>query len=276
MGLAEATAQLNAVADGGDVGAVVLALREMLPEIAGQMERDGESQELLGMWGMSANADASDPGTPTVHPVLLAGIGELVGIDMKGEEVHAGVMHTYGYLLSNLETPFGFKRERYTQPVVENGLGLAKGSLSPRPKEGTLLANLTYVAGKVAFGDEVDVGGVRESLVNTPAKFGDRFLLRETVLEADGVVLDEPVELRTELVEFGGDVRGKDTHWLVYSVWEGERGKLITAFPVGRWMVKKLARQGGKDGEIRGRYNVRLGELEGKTLVGERDWIGDC
>ena len=221
MALPEATARLNAVADAGDQQALSNALRECVPLVVAQLEKDGSREALLNLWGTSSNADASSPDTPTVHPLLLSELGKLAGKEMGGEVVHAGLMHTYGYLLSNLKTPFGFKRARYTQPTVELGLGLPKGLLSPRPNNGTLLANLTYVAGGFGLGKSGpgfagEIGAAGE-LADTTIKAGERFRLTERILEADGVALLEPFEIRTELVEFGGK-KGKDSHWLVYSV----------------------------------------------------------
>ena len=270
-GLFAATERLCKLAEAGGKD-MVAAVRDTVPVLARQLEADGQNSDLISLWGLSSNSDASDPDSATVYPKLLEALGDLAGVDMTGEAVHAGLMHTYGYLLSNLETPFGFKRKRYVEPTVEQGLGLPAGILSSNPEEGSLLANMSYVAGKIAgLVSEKDTKklGAAESLRNCKLEIGERVCLSESIEAADGESLSTPIELRTELIRFGQG-QAKENSWLIYSQWESGEGKLITAFPAGGWMAKKLRKQGEKEGEvtIRGRYNVRLGPLEGKQLTG--------
>ena len=268
------TRELIALADAG-AGASELAssLREKAPGLAAQIERDGADPGLLDLWGRSSNCDASSPDTPTVRQAVLDAIGLLAGsVDMSGETVHAGLMHTYGYLLSNLKTPFGFKRERYTQTTIARGLGLKPmGLLSPRPSRGTLLSNLSELAGAIALG-------------STPGGALSGFDLREFPLRriteraelADGGEL----LLQTDLVAFHEGTTGDYSHLLVYSLRHGDdRQRLISAFPVKHWAARRLRKrcakvEGNPSAPIKLRYNARvpgLGETEFAGRVELRD-----
>jgi hypothetical protein len=74
--------------------------------------------------------------------------------------------------------------------------------------------------------------------------------------------------LRTDLVAFRRRVpRSRNTHLLVYSVGDGERARLVTAFPVERSFVERLlAPEGlGDDRRIAPRYNAAVeGPLEAR------------
>ena len=73
---------------------------------------DQEPSPLLALWGRSVNAD-ENTGETIVHPAILAAIGALAGVPMRGRFVQAGLQHTYGYLFSLIDTPYG----RLTQTV---------------------------------------------------------------------------------------------------------------------------------------------------------------
>jgi hypothetical protein len=189
---------------------------------------------------------------PTTHPAIRDAIGQLAGVDMTGDAVHAGLMHTYGYLLSNLETPFGFKRERYTSGSIATGLALEpRDLLSPWPSEGTLLSNLSAIAG--------DIAASRSDFAR------DRFVEHAPAHE---------LTLQTDLVAFPNADEIKGTHLLVYSLQHGTAPQqLITAFPVEPWARGKLLKRAKKaadrsDLPIRLRYNARLPDIDPEQLVG--------
>ncbi|MBM82205.1 MAG: hypothetical protein CMJ78_16685 [Planctomycetaceae bacterium] len=72
----------------------------------------------------------------------MATIGEVAGIPCHGDVIHAGLQHTYGYLLSTIETPFGFKRDRWVDDTISASLGLRSSALRPWTKQ-SLLMNVT-------------------------------------------------------------------------------------------------------------------------------------
>ena len=109
-----------------------------VPRIARQLEVDAGRSRCLAAWGTSANFDENARDT-IVEPAILDEIGRRSGVAIRdGEVCHAGLLHTYGYLFSTLETPYGFKRERWLQSTIERGLQFETGTLRAIPAAGTL------------------------------------------------------------------------------------------------------------------------------------------
>lgn len=252
--LSDVTAELETAAEGGaTIAGLAQLLRARAPELVVQIEADARQPELMGAWGLSANRDPSQPELAITHPAILSAIGILAGgVDMGGEAVHAGLMHTYGYLLSNLETPFGFKHERYTEGSIAKALGLEPHDLlSPSPPRGTLLSNLTEVVHQVTA--------------------------PESGLAVDRFIEHAPASdltIQTDLVAFPNPDEVKGTHLLIYSLRLGEAPRRrITAFPAEPWVRGKLIDRaknasGRDDTPIRLRYNARLPDGGGLTFVG--------
>ncbi len=150
----------------------------------------------------------------------------------------AGIEHTYGYLVSDLETPYGFKRARWVRDDVEMGFGLPRGVLGPKPSAGTLFGNVTFFAGRIAFrtpedaaeASAVDAGGANVAPELRAFDFGSL----EIVRIEETVQLDRTVTLRTAYVAFTGRTPAPDgnTDFRVYSIRDGARARLISMFPV--------------------------------------------
>lgn len=73
---------------------------------------------------------------------------------MSGSVIHvpAGVMHTYGYVFSQLQTSFGLKGKRWIGSRIDERLGLPAGSFSPFASKGEFLSNLTFALWKLIPG----------------------------------------------------------------------------------------------------------------------------
>src|SRR5262249_10359092 len=140
-----ARAMIRAAASGRPV---LPPRRTRCPHIARQITRDKKHRPLLALWGRSVNVD-ENTGEVIVHPAILEAIGELAGVTMHGRSVHAGLQHTYGYLFSLIDTPYGRKRDRWLSTTLEKGFGLEPSLLGDRPARGTLLANLTGFLGRI-------------------------------------------------------------------------------------------------------------------------------
>lgn len=145
---------------------------------------------------------------------VLAGLGILPTVSSGVAHVPAGVMHTYGYLFSQLKTAYGLKGRRWTQSRLDERLGLAPGTFSPRPPRGEFTANVTKA-------------------------------LRDLIKTGRGGRVEEAVLWRTPTgVEVGGTVRTylfplkalpgleAETHLLIYELETGGRRRLVTTFPV--------------------------------------------
>jgi len=214
-------------------------LEALFPVIAGALERDSRDPKLLAQWGRSLNFDEGVKAT-IVEPAILDLVLKLGGGPKRdGRIVHAGLEHTYGYLLNNLETSFGYKRERWTKGEIERGLRLAEGSLGPTPSEGTLLSNLTELLSEIAVEQSYKALRVTETI------------------EKKG----RTVVLYTDLVPFLEipDDEKANSFLLVYSVKDPEQ-KFITAFPVNAGFVKGATdpKKLGTKVSISPRYNAYL------------------
>lgn len=223
-------------------------LAERRPSLLSQIERDAAAPALFAAWGRSSNIDAGAK-KPVVKPELLAELSELAGqdFDRENQVANAGLLHTYGYLLSNLETPFGFKRDRWTKGDLERGLGLKRGFISPKPRTGTLLSNLTEVF---------------------------RSLDQRRGLRLTQTMPEPGVTLTTALIDFDpkpADPKA-DSAGLFYSCKVESREYFVTAFPVGGWMVGKIQKSARRaEGEIQARYNAVIPELRGRGWQGTNE-----
>jgi hypothetical protein len=258
---------------------VVKVLQKQCPHIYRQLVRLRECPEPLSLWGRSRNVDEY-AGQPIVHPAILQAIGQLTGAPMRGQIVHAGLEHTYGYLFSLIETPFGYKRERWTCPTIEDGFGIRSPTLRAEPTEGTLLGNLTWFAGQMAFRDRPRAlrhlrrlsGCVSPVVENYPyANINLSRIVEEVSCRSEKGRCPD-MRLQTDLVPFPHPPvdRAADNHLLVYSYFNvrAGRSRLITVFPVTQAIVQELTAP-----ETQGKvlhehlpYNAYIRGLAGSTL----------
>lgn len=252
------------------------------PGLRRQLEADRANPALVKLWGESINYDELANGE-IVDPGLLAWLTAGVGAPApRGRYVHAGTEHTYGYLFSLLPTKFGFKRARWVRPDIEDGLGLPRGSAGPAPSEGTLLANVTCLAGGVALKDDPAAWALlgRASAGCSPAvkKFSFAPVRRTRLTEEVALAGGRKVVLRTDFVPFSR-AAGGNTHLLIYSVYDSARkqASLVTAFPVAQAFVESATAAGGlgKDKPVQTRYNAYVEGLTGAGKPGTRktEWV---
>ncbi|OGR68250.1 MAG: hypothetical protein A2081_06050 [Elusimicrobia bacterium GWC2_61_19] len=242
------------------------------PGILRQLETDRASA-VLGLWGESINYDELANGV-IVHPGILSFISARLGAAQpRGKIAHAGLEHTYGYLFSFLPTKFGFKRARWVRPDIEDGLGLARGSAGPAPAEGTLLANVTCLAGGIALKDEpaafAQLARVMPHCAAPVRAYASRPVRRARLSEEVLLQGGRKVVLRTDFVPFK-KAAGGNSHLLVYSVYDSaqRRAYLVTAFPVNEGFVKNAVAPAGLGAgkPVQTRYNAYV---EGLTDAGK-------
>lgn len=234
---------------------------------------------LISMWGQSQNFDAG------AKQIILSEkiIGDLqANFNIKNDNqiVHAGVMHTYGYLFSTLNTPYGFKRWRWTIPTFTEGMGLVEKSISPHPKAGTLLSNLTYFAGKIAFKSKSRKEEL-EQLKNVSPEIKNFSYqnLQITTLE-EQITNSKKFNflLRTNFVKIINKVTKNhhedNDYLLIYSIVEPDNKleKLITVFPIKKDAFIKATDELllGTDRPIVVRYNAYIGTSKEDRLSGNR------
>ena len=245
-------------------------LASYAPGLRRQLDADRADPALLRLWGESVNYDELANGE-IVDPGLLGWLTASVGAPApRGRVAHAGTEHTYGYLFSLLPTKFGFKRARWVRPDIEDGLGLPRGSVGPAPAEGTLLANVTCLAGGVALKDDPAawalLGRTASRCSRAVRKFSFAAVKRTRLTEEVRLAGGRRVVLRTDLVPFAREAGG-NSHLLIYSVYDSalKRAYLVTAFPVARSFVESVTAAGGlgEDKPVQTRYNAYVGGLTG-------------
>ncbi len=211
------TRRLNEMAARPGFGANALQaeLRRSHPQLLAQILADAERPDRFAAWGQSSNLE-NDATRELVQPRLLSALCTLARVAQPiGSAANAGLLHTYGYLLSNRRTPYGFKRQRWTQQVLETGLSLRPGLLSPIPPDGTLLGNVT------ALSDAV-----------WNSRSGITY-----VEEPDG----SSVRMLTRLLPFPpSNVRLAQAAALFYAWEDSERLHFVTLFPVEQVLMERL------------------------------------
>lgn len=255
-------------------------LKKFCPHIYRQIVHDGKHPGLLSFWGRSVNVD-ENAGKVIVHPAILQGIGEVAGVPMQGPVVHAGLQHTYGYLFSLIDTPYGAKRDRWLSTAWERGFGIEPSLLSDRPKQGTLLANLTWFLGQIVYrGRSASLRRLgRNARAAAPQLVQYDYGRLRACRVAERVALagrpKREVQLITDLVPFPfRAVSNAENFLLIYSARNGQRApiRLITAFPVTSMVaqgIKTSAEQRGRV-TVRLRYNAYVPGLLGRALMGRR------
>lgn len=215
----------------------VVSASDLPEEISSSLMRDRSDSALHDAWGMSLNFDSgarAEIVTRGVLEELAARFGVALSSGAGRTIQHAGLIHTYGYLLSNLQTPFGYKRARWVGGVVDRGLGLPAGTLGPeRRGETTLLSRATALFMRVATHQDSTLSQAWEQRLAPRAGDAVRRLRLPPIsrkTETYRLKSGERVELVTDLVELPRDSAG--ARLLVYSVRRGREIRLITGFPV--------------------------------------------
>jgi hypothetical protein len=250
-------------------------LKKENPHLYLQIEKDSKDSHLLGFWGKSLNFD-SGAKKQIVADSIISDLHHKFKTDTDNKIVHAGITHTYGYLFSVLNTPYGYKRRRWVDPTLNYAFALSGNSLSPETMEGGLLSNVTYFAGTIAFKEE----GAREALKtltnvsNEVLNFDYSKLNTETVEEE---ITSNPSGdvLRTTLVKFPFKREEEENdYWLIYTIYTPKAHKevLITAFPIKKDAYKKIIDQEslGPNRPVVVRYNAYLEGQMDQNLTGTK------
>lgn len=216
-------------------------LKTESPEFATRLENEGKLHAaepgFKSLWGQSINFDEGARAIIIPNEIVDL-LLKLAGAPARQDRiVHAGFEHTYGYLLSNLSTPYGYKRARWVRPDIENGFGLPRGSMGPLAENGGLFSNVTYFAGKIAFRGETLALRTLENGrgVSPVVKAFDYASLSLTRLEETiALPSGRTVKLRTDFVPFLNGEFGGNGEVLIYSVKDSEveLPYLISMFPV--------------------------------------------
>jgi len=242
-------------------GSEALTIDRMQKDAAGLFQRielDIKNNSWRELWGRSLNYDELAKET-IVDATVLDRLSSHLKTSPRNERViHAGLEHTYGYLFSTLQTPYGYKRARWVRPDIEDGFALPRGTLSPLPSRGSLLSNLSYFIGRIAlWNDSAEQklslqkleGIVDPVLARYPWKTLKLIRLEERFENHGGDPSERTaaiITLRTDLVKLPrvDETRTSagNTHLLIYSIEDPRQNpshRLITAFPVNQAFVDR-------------------------------------
>ena len=225
--------------------AIKQILNEHSPDIVRSLKSDALQAEAIAVWGESFNFDEKKRAV-IVNPRILAGLFTLVKIPaprlyhlnrVKVLIAHAGIIHTYGYLFSNLLTDYGYKRSRWVEGEIEFGFALPSGILGPRPAEGTLFQNVSFFLSRIAFRKNTNmIDKIRDW--NAPAAlmhFNYHSLKIRRLSEEVQLNVNRTVSIHSDLVRFMKAKNGKPRKYLLIYSYEDSANsnpKLLTAFPV--------------------------------------------
>lgn len=147
--------------------------------------------------------------------------------EVSGGVIHApaGVMHTYGYLFSQLKTAYGLKGKRWIESRLDERLGLPAGTFGPAPAEGEFASNLTAALLRLTGAS---------GKVPRAARPAGRVEQRVAWRTPGGKTVKASV--LTWLVPLAPlpGFETTDEFLLIYAVERGGRRRFTTAFPVGR------------------------------------------
>ena len=251
-------------------------LRLHLPQVANSLTRDSLITDLKSLWGKSINFDEIVQ-KPIVDDDLVKMILETAQVSPpepseSGDLVHAGYTHTYAYLFSLLQTPYGYKRSRWVQGEIEKGLGFEPMVFHPLTKKGSFLINVTYFAGILAFrGSKSATASMKKlekaahpALKNLDYSKWKPIRLVEKLPDA---------EIRTDILKFTNPSKFK--YLLIYSyLGKGDTlPKLITFFPIKVDQYESVLNttELGTNKPIRSRFNAYIPGVTGKKdLLGTR------
>ncbi|RYZ72072.1 MAG: hypothetical protein EOP09_03750 [Proteobacteria bacterium] len=182
----------------------------------------------------------------------------------------------YGYLFSNLQTPYGYKRARWLDGDIERGFNLSASVLSPLTQEGSLLSNVSAFFGRIALGQNPERLSVLDRDSNAAGElkqFNYARLKWKRLVEMTSLSDGTQITLQSDLVPFTHE-RAINAALLIYSVSDSREDgpKLISGFPVSEaFMANALdPSKLGSDQNITTRYNIYVPGFNG-TLKGKRE-----
>jgi acyl-CoA synthetase (AMP-forming)/AMP-acid ligase II len=184
----------------------------------------------------------------------LDGLGIRHEVSSGVVHVPAGVMHTYGYLFSQLKTAYGLKGKRWIESRVDERLGLPARTFSPLPPQGEFASNVT-AALLGLLGEKTSLP--RAAKLKPAAKVAGFIEQRVTWKTADGGT--QTASVFTHLVELKPlkDLETADAYLLVYSVVAGGKRRLVTAFPIEKGFAASIMKTpAAKSAAFSPRFNL--------------------
>ena len=254
----------------------VRLLQREVPDVVNQLRSDCARGGPLSFWGRSLNVDEL-AGETIVSPQVIEILAAVAKRKISPKTPHAGIQHAYGYLFSTVETPYGFKRERWTETAIEDSFGLSESTLGPDPKSGTLLANATVFAGLIAYRtNAAERNRLCELLHDRVApelwQFDNSRVGHQRLEETVSAVWRgnrRTWSLQTDIIT--SPHKSKQSV-LIYSIVDRvrESHELVTLFPVGQPGIDELLLRAEvrRRDDIRLRFNAYVPALVGRMMKG--------
>lgn len=224
--------------------------RQQFPKISEQVSRDANSN-VWSIWSNSWNFDEYEKAI-IVDRKLLSCLYRMIGKSAgRSNFYHSGLLHTYGYLLSTIETRFGKKSDRWIKGSIARLLDQKPIRLTPLTADGTMLQNLSesLLAIVTQFGFK-NPAVQQKALVDFPFKSAWK--------------IQESLQLESQKVEFhtlllSPSIKNASDHLCVYWVNQNHVSKLVTCFPMTRGNVDEMVKQPtGTRQPIRPRFNAAV------------------
>lgn len=140
--LEQLTHAAHLAADESDAGA--RSALHALPWLASAIH-DDRAAGRFAVWGRSSVID-ENTGAAVIPRALFEELHGHADIAADWPLGNAGVLHCYGYLLSLEPTPYGLKRERWTEGALARACHLPPDAFRPWGEGPTLLARATAAA----------------------------------------------------------------------------------------------------------------------------------
>ena len=249
---------------------IIATLEKENPSLYKQILNDSKDPIILKFWGQSLNFD-SGAKKQIIDDQLMTDLQAQFGIKNDNKIVHAGITHTYGYLFSILDTPYGYKRKRWVDPTLNYAFEFKGNALSPETQAGGLLSNITYFAGKIAFNK---LQNVSSEVLNFNYRKIAPTILEEQIIDKGAIA----AILRTTLVGLPLKRVGEQNDYLlIYSLLNPKNNKevLITAFPIkiDAYKIITALESTGVNKPIIIRYNAYLEGFMDRKLTGIKNLL---
>ena len=177
---------------------------------------------------------------------------------ITGGVVHvpAGLMHTYGYLFSQLKTPYGLKGKRWIESRLDERLGLPAGTFGPLAPKGEFSSNVTTAFLKLT-GERPFLPSAAK--IRLSSKAVGSVEQKVTWRTQDGKI--EKASVFTHLVALKplSGFETKDEYLLIYSLVRDGRRRLVTGFPVNDDFAASIMKNpAGKSAAFVPRFNLYI------------------
>ena len=215
-------------------GSTVASLEDVLPGLAGNLKTANAVSAKY--WTDSAPFDEVAKAY-----ILPDNVLDALGIrhEAAGGVVHvpAGLMHTYGYLFSQLKTPYGLKGKRWIESRLDERLGLPAGTFGPLAPKGEFASNVTAAFLKLAGERPYIISAAKIKLSSKAVGSIEQRVAWKT---PDGKI--EKASVFTHLVPLKplADFETKDSYLLIYSVVRDGRRLLVTGFPIDKTFAEAI------------------------------------